>query len=47
MLEFARWANLVIRNYQYGFMPRWDVLWPTQIAIDADRWLTRLPRRRR
>jgi glycosyltransferase involved in cell wall biosynthesis len=36
--EFARWADLVIRNYQYGFMPRWDVLWPTQIAIDADHW---------
>jgi glycosyltransferase involved in cell wall biosynthesis len=40
VLEFARWADLVIRNYQYGFMPRWDVLWPTQIAIDTDRWLT-------
>jgi len=40
VLEFARWADLVIRNYQYGFMPRWDVLWPTQIAIDAERWLT-------
>src|SRR6202035_853121 len=38
VLEYARWANLVIRNYQYGFMPRWDVLWPTQIAIDADLW---------
>jgi len=39
VLEYARWADLVIRNYQYGYMPRWDVLWPTQIAIDADRWL--------
>ena len=38
VLEFARWADLVVRNYQYGFMPRADVLWPTQIAIDADRW---------
>jgi hypothetical protein len=38
VLEFARWANLVIRNYQYGFMPRYDVLWPTQIAIDSDLW---------
>jgi glycosyltransferase involved in cell wall biosynthesis len=36
--EFARWADLVIRNYQYGYMPRWDVLWPTQIAIDTDGW---------
>ena len=36
--EFERWADLVIRNYQYGYMPRWDVLWPTQIAIDSDAW---------
>jgi glycosyltransferase involved in cell wall biosynthesis len=35
---FARWANLVIRNYQYGYMPRWDVLWTTQIAIDTELW---------
>ncbi len=40
VLEFTRWADLVIRNYQYGFMPRWDILWPTQIAIDSDRWLS-------
>jgi glycosyltransferase involved in cell wall biosynthesis len=38
VLAFARWANLVIRNYQYGYMPRWDVLWTTQIAIDAELW---------
>jgi glycosyltransferase involved in cell wall biosynthesis len=36
--SFARWANLIVRNYQYGYLPRWDVLWPTQIAIDADQW---------
>jgi hypothetical protein len=36
--SFARWANLIVRNYQYGFLPRWDVLWPTQIAIDVDHW---------
>jgi glycosyltransferase involved in cell wall biosynthesis len=35
---FARWADLIVRNYQYGYMPRWDVLWPTQIAIDAEHW---------
>jgi glycosyltransferase involved in cell wall biosynthesis len=39
VLEFARWSDLVIRNYQFGFMPRWDILWPTQIAIDTDQWL--------
>jgi glycosyltransferase involved in cell wall biosynthesis len=36
--SFARWANLIVRNYQYGYLPRWDVLWPTQIAIDAEQW---------
>lgn len=38
VLSFTRWANLVVRNYQYGFLPRWDVLWPTQIGIDAEQW---------
>jgi glycosyltransferase involved in cell wall biosynthesis len=38
VLSFARWANLIVRNYQYGYLPRWDVLWPTQIAIDAEQW---------
>jgi hypothetical protein len=36
--HFARWASLVVRNYQYGYVPRWDVLWPTQIAIDTQQW---------
>jgi glycosyltransferase involved in cell wall biosynthesis len=43
VLEFARWSDLVIRNYQYGFMPRADVLWPTQIAIDTDHWEAAAP----
>jgi glycosyltransferase involved in cell wall biosynthesis len=38
VLEFSRWANLVIRNYQPGFIPRWDVLWPTEIGIDIEIW---------
>jgi hypothetical protein len=36
--QFLRWANLVVRNYQYGYLPRWNVLWPTQIAIDTQMW---------
>ena len=36
--HFSRWASLVVRNYQFGYLPRWDVLWPTQIAIDAELW---------
>lgn len=36
--EFTRWANVIVRNYQYGYLPRSDVLWPTLIAIDTERW---------
>ena len=35
---FCRWADLVIRNHQYGFLPRADVIWPTQMAVDTDMW---------
>jgi hypothetical protein len=38
IVHLCHHADLVIRNYQYGFLPRADVLWPTQIAIDVDRW---------
>ena len=38
VLWFCRWADLVIRNYQYGFLPRGDVLWPTIVALDTERW---------
>jgi glycosyltransferase involved in cell wall biosynthesis len=38
VLHLSRHADLVIRNYQYGFLPRADVLWPTMIAIDVERW---------
>lgn len=36
--EFVRSADLIVRNCQYGYLPRWDVLWPTQFALDVDRW---------
>jgi glycosyltransferase involved in cell wall biosynthesis len=35
---FARWADVMIRNYQYGYLPRADILWPTMLAIDTDEW---------
>jgi glycosyltransferase involved in cell wall biosynthesis len=38
IVHLCRNADLVIRNYQYGFLPRADALWPTMIAIDADQW---------
>ena len=38
VLYFCRWADLVIANYQYGFLPRADAMWPTMIAIDTDHW---------
>ncbi len=38
VLEFSRWANLVVRNYQPGFLPHWDIFWPTQLGIDTEVW---------
>ena len=35
---FARWADVMIRNYQYGYLPRADILWPTMLAIDTAEW---------
>lgn len=35
---FSRWADVVVRNYQFGYVPRADVLWPTQLAIDTELW---------
>lgn len=31
-------ADLVIRNLQVGYLPRHDVVWPQQIAVDTDLW---------
>jgi glycosyltransferase involved in cell wall biosynthesis len=31
-------ADLVIRNLQVGYLPRYDVAWPQQIAVDTDLW---------
>jgi glycosyltransferase involved in cell wall biosynthesis len=36
--HYARWADVVIKNFQHGYMPRVDTFWPTQITIDTDRW---------
>ncbi len=41
--HFTQWANLIVRNYQYGYLPHWDVLWPTQLAIDTERWCSAEP----
>ncbi len=35
---YCDWADVVVRNYQYGYMPRADVIWPTELAIDTDLW---------
>ena len=35
---FCRWADLVIHNHQYGYLPRTDVVWPTQMAVDTEMW---------
>jgi glycosyltransferase involved in cell wall biosynthesis len=43
--EIERWvehttkfADLVIRNWQIGYLPRYDVVWLSQLAIDLARW---------
>ena len=35
---FCHWSTVVVRNYQFGYVPRWDVRWPTCLAIDTDEW---------
>jgi glycosyltransferase involved in cell wall biosynthesis len=40
---FCRWSDLVIRNWQFGYLPRWDVVWPTMLAIDTEEWMSGVP----
>ena len=35
---YCRWADVVIRTLQPGFLPRADVFWGTALVIDIDRW---------
>lgn len=41
--DFAATATLAIRNHQPGYVPRGDVVWPTQWAVDLERWATSPP----
>jgi len=36
--HWSRYADKVVRNINVGYLPRWDVLWPNQFAIDVDAW---------
>jgi glycosyltransferase involved in cell wall biosynthesis len=36
--HLGRHADVVVRNINPGYQPRWDVLWPNQFAIDVDEW---------
>ncbi len=43
--EIRRWvdhtagtADVIVRNWQVGYIPRYDVVWLSQLAIDMDRW---------
>ena len=38
VLHTSRWADLIICNWQFGFLPRWDAVWLTQLAIDTEEW---------
>jgi glycosyltransferase involved in cell wall biosynthesis len=31
-------ADVIVRNVNPGYQPRWDVLWPNQFAIDVKDW---------
>jgi glycosyltransferase involved in cell wall biosynthesis len=39
-------ADVIIRNINPGYLPRWDVLWPNQFAIDVDAWAPSANKRR-
>jgi glycosyltransferase involved in cell wall biosynthesis len=36
--HLCRWGDLVIANLQVGYLPRRDVMWPSQLAIDTEQW---------
>ena len=38
VLHTAKFADLVVRNWQLGYLPRYDVVWLSQLAIDIARW---------
>jgi hypothetical protein len=44
--HFTRWGDFIVRNVQPGYLPRWDVLWPTCLAIDTDAWSPLAPAER-
>jgi len=38
VLHALRWADVSVRNYQIGFQPSYDVVWPTQLGVDTQLW---------
>jgi glycosyltransferase involved in cell wall biosynthesis len=36
--NLCRHADVVVRNINTGYQPRWDVVWPNQFAIDVEAW---------
>ena len=40
---YCRWADVVIRNLQPGFIPGADLFWASQLVIDTDAWATDEP----
>lgn len=33
-------ADLIIKNLQAGYLPEYDVIWPSQLAVDTHQWST-------
>lgn len=38
VLHTTRWADLIVRHHQPGFLPSYDVVLPNHFAIDFERW---------
>ena len=36
--HLSRHADMIVRNINPGYLPRWDILWPNQFAIDVETW---------
>jgi Glycosyl transferases group 1 len=38
VLHTTKFADVVVRNWQLGYVPAFDVVWLSQLAIDIDQW---------
>ncbi len=43
VLYVSKWADFIIKNTQVGFLPRYEILWPTFGGIDEQQWTSGVP----